>query len=167
MSHDPEPWRNLGEALSGSFAARARGLLASDFALLDPHGGEIGRLKIHGQQGAEFDAGDLRARIERAAPNRYEMTSGGAEILTSTADTSTPEITCLGHHYRASLSLLRNKAEAGPPGEEAVVRITGGLTNRNYEVSFEARAEGPLSVALFLLYRIVSLRREAYRVGPG
>ncbi|CAA9448007.1 hypothetical protein AVDCRST_MAG82-3520 [uncultured Rubrobacteraceae bacterium] len=161
---DPTPWTSLGESLAGSFAARARGPLASDFALLDRRGGEIGRLKVNGSEGAGFGAGDLQARIERVTQNRYEMISGGAEeVLTSTGDTSTPEITCLGHPYEARLSLLRNKAEAGPPGGEVAVRITGGLTNRRYDVSFEAGTVSPLPVALFLLYRIVALRREAYR----
>jgi hypothetical protein len=168
---DLKPWISLRETLAGSFAARARGFLASDFALLDRHGEEIGRLEVHGHQGAGFGAGDLRARIERVPPNRYKMMSGNAEflteVLTSTGDASTPEITCLGHPYRARLSLLRNRAEAGPPGGEATVRITGGLTNRRYEVSFEAGIEGPLPVALFLLYRIVALRREAYRGARG
>jgi hypothetical protein len=91
------------------------------------------------------------------------MLSRGAEILTSTGDTSSPEITCLGRSYRTGLSLLRNKAEAGPAGDNTTIRINGGLTNRNYEVIFEAGDESSLPVALFLLYRTVALRREAYR----
>jgi len=41
-------------------------------------------------------------------------------------------------------------------------RITGGLTNRNYEAVFDAGNAGSLPVALFLLYLTVTLRRKAY-----
>jgi hypothetical protein len=164
---DPTPWRRLGETLSGYFAARARGLLASDFVLLDGDAGEFGHLEIHGPQGAELrSTGGLAARIERISPTRYRMLSGGAEILASTGAATSPDITSLGVPYQATLSLLRNRAEAGPANEEATVRLEGGLTNRYYEARFEKDAPGHLPVTLFLLYRIVTLRREAYRAGP-
>ena len=162
---DPTPWRRLGETLSGYFTARARGLLASDFALLDREGGEVGRLEIHGPTGAELRATGLEAQIERITLTRHRMLSGGAEILTSTVVATTPEIRCLGVPYQTILSLLRNAAEASPAKEEATVRIKGGLTNRNYEIHFETGEASPLPVALFLLYRIVTLRRDAYRAG--
>ena len=169
MPEDPTltPWRRLGEPLAGSFVARARGLLASDFALLDRDGEEVGRLRIHGQKGAELEAGDLEAEIDRVARSRYTMLAGGAEILTarSAGASGTLEIRCLDHLYEARLSLLRNTAEAGQAGGEVTVRISGGLTNRKYEAVFDVDDEGSLAVALFLLYRIVALRREAYRAG--
>ena len=167
MRRDPTPmsWWGLGETLAGRFAARARGLLASEFALLGRGGEEIGRLKVHGREGAELEAGDLEAGIERLAPTRYRMLAHSAEILTSTGETSSPEIKCLGRPYKAKLSLLRNTVEAGPAEDGVTVRVNGGLTNRNYEVIFEAGHERSLPVALFLLYRIVALRREAYRAG--
>jgi hypothetical protein len=172
MSHVPEdhalaPWRRLGEALAGSFAARARGLLASDFAILDRDGDEVGRLHIHGPGGAELEAGDLEARIERVARSRYSMLSGGTEILAAgpAGTPSTLEIRCFGRRYEARLSLLRNTAEAAT-GDEVAARITGGLTNRKYEAVFEVDDEGSLPAAFFLLYRTVALRREAYRAGP-
>jgi hypothetical protein len=93
------------------------------------------------------------------------MLSHDAQILTSTGNTTSPEITYLHRPYTAKLSLLRNSAEAGPAQDGATIRINGGLTNRNYEVIFEAGDEGSLPVALFLLYRIVAIRREAYRAG--
>ncbi len=164
---DPTPWRRLGETLAGHFAARARGLLASDFSLLDGEGDEVGHLEIHGPQGAELSATDLEAQIERITLTRHRMLSGGAEILTSTVVATTTEIRCLGTTYQTTLSLLRNTAKAGPANEEAKVRIKGGLTNRSYEVYFEIGEAGPLPVALFLLYRLVTLRREAYRATTG
>jgi hypothetical protein len=169
MPEDPTltPWRRLRETLAGSFAARARGLLASDFAILDRDGEEVGRLRIHGQKGAELEAGDLEAEIDRVARSRYTMLAGGAEILTarSAGASGTLEISCFDHLYEARLSLLRNTAEAAT-GDEAAVRISGGLTNRSYEAVFDVEDEGSLPVAFFLLYRTVALRREAYRAGP-
>jgi len=157
MHEAPTPWRRLGETLEGSFAARARGLLAPGFAILGKEGEEIGRLEIHG-------AGDLEARIERSAPSGYTMLTDGVEILAAEplGAWNAPEIECLDRLYRGRLSLLRNKAEAGPAGKRATVRITGGLTNRNYKAVFDAGNAGSLPVALFLLYLTVALRRKAY-----
>jgi hypothetical protein len=81
MHEASTPWRRLGETLEGSFAARARGLLAPGFAILGKEGEEIGRLEIHGTEGAELGAGDLEARIERSAPSGYTMLTDGVEIL--------------------------------------------------------------------------------------
>lgn len=160
----PLPFGRLGETLAGSFAARARGILGSDFAILDRDGQEVGRLRIHGQEGAELEAGDLEARIERVARSRYTMKAGGREVLA--ADSNTLHLSCHDRPYAARLSLLRNTAEAGPAGGEVTVRIGGGLTNRSYEADFDMEDEGSLPVAFFLLYRIVALRREVYRAGP-
>ena len=160
-----DPWRKLGESLAGRFAARAQGLLASEFVLLDREGTEIGRLELHGTAGAELRAGDVEARIERVGRSSYKMFSLSAEILTSTGDATSPAITYLNHPYETSLSLLRNKAEAGPVKHTTTIHIRGGLTNRNYETSFDPSDEGSLPVAFFLLYRLVSQRREAYRTG--
>lgn len=168
MSPLPEettPWRRLGEVLAGSFAARAHGLLGSDFAILDREGEEVGRLRIHGSEGAQLRAGDLEAEISRVARSRYMMLSGGAEILTAGSAGASLEIRCPGRLYETRLSLLRNTAEAGPAGGEVVARITGGLTNRRYEAFFDVDEGCSLPVAFFLLYRTVALRREAYRAG--
>jgi hypothetical protein len=167
MQQDPTAWRSLGETLAGSFTARARGSLVrtTEFAIQDRQGGRVGRLEIHGPAGAELEAGDLQARIERPAFSRYAMLAGGKRILAAepVGSISTPEIRCFGRLYRGRLSLLHNRAEAAPSGEEAVkVRVTGGLTNRNYEAVFDADDEGSLPVAIFLLYLVVTLRRGAY-----
>jgi len=163
---DPEPWRKLRQTLDGRFTARARGLLASEFVLLDREGAQIGKLEVHGPQGADLRAGDVEARIERVGRSGYVMLSSGEEILTSTGgDPTSPVITTHDHPYRASLSILRNKAEAGPAEHTTTVRINGGLTNRNYGASFEPGDETSLPVALFLLYHLVSQRRKAYVTG--
>lgn len=174
MSPVPEdqtlaPWKGLQEALAGSFTARARGLLASDFALLDQRSREVGRLRVHGPEGAELEAGNLAARIERTAPRRYAMLAGGARVL-SVETAGSPDamrIRRAERVYEASLALLRNTAEARSFMEDSAARVTGGLTNRRYEVAFDAEDEGSLPVAVFLLYRLVALRRGAYRTGAG
>jgi hypothetical protein len=165
MHEAPTPWRKLGENLEGSFVARARGLLAPQFAILGREGEEVGRLQIHGAEGAEFRAGYLEARIERSATSGYRMLKDDAVILTAKplGAWNAPEIECLESLYQGRLSLLRNTAEAGPAGERVTVRITGGLTNRTYEAVFDD--EGSLPVAFFLLYLTVALRREAYLTG--
>jgi hypothetical protein len=162
---DPEPWRKLRETLNGRFTARARGLLASEFVLLDREGAQIGKLEIHGPHGADLRAGDVEARIERVGRSGYVMLFSGEEILTSTGDPTSPGITTPDHPYRTSLSILRNKAEAGPAEHTTTVRINGGLTNRNYEATFESGDECSLPIALFLVYHLVSQRRKAYLTG--
>jgi hypothetical protein len=158
------PWRKLGETLEGSFAAHARGLLASEFAILGREGEEVGRLEIHGVEGAELGAWYLEARIERSVLSGYTMLTDGAEILTAEplGAWDAPEIKCLDRLYQGRLSLLRNTARAGPARERATVHITGGLTNRYYEAVFDAGDAGSLPVGFFLLYLTVALRRKAY-----
>jgi hypothetical protein len=92
------------------------------------------------------------------------MLTDGAEILAAEplGVWNAPEIKCLDRLYQGRLSLLRNAAEAAPAGERATVRLTGGLTNRNYKAVFDADDEGSLPVAFFLLYLTVALRRDAY-----
>jgi hypothetical protein len=166
MHQDPAAWRSLGESLAGSFTARVQGSLVrtSEFAIQDRQGGRVGRLEIYGPEGAELDAGALQARIEHPALSRYAMLAGGDRILAAepVGSISTPEIRCFDRLYQGRVSLLRNKAEAAPSGEAVKVRVTGGLTNRNYEAAFDADDEGSLPVAIFLLYLVVTLRRGAY-----
>ena len=157
-------WRRLGEILEGSFVARGRGLLASEVAIFRREDEEIGRLEIHGTEGAELGVGYLEARIERSTISSYRMLTEDAAVLTAKplGAWNAPEIECLESLYQGRLSLLRNTAEAGPAGERATARITGGLTNRIYEAVFDAGDAGSLPVAFFLLYLTVALRRDAY-----
>jgi hypothetical protein len=153
------------KALCGSFAARARGFLASEFILLNQSDEEFGRLRIHGRTGAEVEAGDLRAEIERTPHGRHRMLTGDAETLVAKplGSPDTLEIRCGGRRYEARLSLLRNTAVARSSEGEEAARVSGGLTNRAYEAVFDA--EGSLPVAVFLLYYTVALRSRAYQTG--
>jgi hypothetical protein len=160
------PWRQLQERLAAFFAARSRDLLASEFDLTRRDGEEFGRLCVHGAGGAEFEAGDVRATVKRAGRSRYRMLAGQAEVLaeiTGSADTS--EVRCDELLYEVKLGLLRNMAVARSSGGSEVARVAGRLTNRSYEAFFDAGNEGALPLAVFLLYRIVLLRRRAFLAG--
>lgn len=163
----PAPWRELGEALAGSFAARARGLLASDFAIIDLGEREVARLSVDGREGARLEAGNLGVKIERSTPGRYSMLAGGTEVLSaeSAGSPETMRIRCGGRPYEARLSILRNTAEADGAAVSPAARIAGGLTNRRYEAVFDAEDGCSLPVAFFLLFHLVALRRGAYRAG--
>jgi hypothetical protein len=158
------PWRELREHLAGYFAARAKGLLASEFVLSNRGGEEFGRLRVHGPEGAELEAGSTRVRIERTARSRYRVLTGDAETLVAefSGSSSALRLRCGNHTYEARLNLLRNTAVARSSGDEEVARIAGGLTNRSYEVVFDVGDEGSLPVTVFLLYYTVALRRRAF-----
>jgi hypothetical protein len=163
------PWKRLREDLAGYFAARTRGLLAPEIALAGRDGEEFGRLRMPGPEGAELEAGDVRASIERAAPSRHRMLTGDAEVLVAdtvgAADVS--EVRCGDRLYEVRLGLLRNVAVARSPDGVEVARVTGGLTNRSYVASFDAGDEGSLPVVVFVLYRLVALRRRAFLADAG
>lgn len=163
------PWQEPQKSLGGSLSARPRGIVAPEFVLLDRDGGEFGRMVIHGPEGAQLDAGTLRARIERvASPGRYRMLIGEVETLVAQAAGSSVaiKIQCAGRPYEATFDLLRNTAAAGPVGGGETARLTGGVLRRRYEVLFDARDVRSLPIALFLLYYTVTLRRRAFLTGP-
>lgn len=157
------PWRELRQHLAGYFTARSRGLLAPELILAHRDGEEFGRLRIDGQERAEFEAQDLRATIERAARSRYGMLVGGTEVLAQVAGSAdASEVRCDDRIYEVRLALLRNAAVARSSAGTEAARVVGGLTNRSYEVFFDVGDEGALPLAVFLLYRIVVLRRRVF-----
>lgn len=96
------------------------------------------------------------------------MVADGEEVLTARLkgrSIGELEISCYGQTYEARINLFRNHAVASYPGGERAVRLSGGLTGRNYEALF-ATADGcALPVAVFLLWHTVTNRRRAYRMG--
>jgi hypothetical protein len=113
----PALWGQLGERLAGYFAAGARGLTGSELVLSSRDGEEFGRLRVDGPAGARFEAGDVRATVERLASSRYRMLAGGAEVLAETAGSAdTPEVRCGDRVYEARLGGVRNTAVAHSPG---------------------------------------------------
>jgi hypothetical protein len=165
----PAPWRSLQEPLAGYLAARARGLLASEFVLSSRDGEGLGRLRVHGPQGADLEAGEVRAAIERGAGSRYRMLDGdGRVILEETAGAGdASDVRCGDRLYEVRLALLRNAAVARSSGDGEVARVAGGLTNRSYDAFFDVGEEGALPLAVFLLYRIIALRRRAFLTDAG
>lgn len=169
-------WDLLQEDLAGRFRARARGLLGAEFSLFGPEDKEeFGRLRMRGALEATFRAGAREAspqtEISGGGPfaARYRMKTGGAPVLlASPADPSGGlRIFCAARTYEARWSVLRNTATAllladGEPGTHGEVRVQGGLAGRSYEATFPPGDGAPLAVAVFLLYRGVALRRQAF-----
>lgn len=162
------PWGKLARSLAGSFTARARGLFVVEFALVRRDGEAFGALRTRGLASAEvarLEAGGLLSVIERDAPSRYRMLTGGAETLAAgpagrSADAL--KITCGGRSYEARMSFLRNAAVARSPAGTQAARLRGGLVGRVYEAAFDAQDAGALPVAILLLYHTATLRRRAY-----
>src|SRR5919202_802811 len=158
---------NLGQNLPGSFTARARGLFAPEFVLLGPGEEEFGRLRLGGIGDAQVRAEGFVAAFETSG-RRYSMTADGREILTAHPkghSTDELEIFCDGRTYEAQISPFRNLALASQLGGEKAACLSGGLTGRSYEALFAAKDRCALSMAVFLLWRIVATRRHAYRAG--
>jgi hypothetical protein len=170
MGHVPRAafsWELLQRDLGGSFTARARGLLASEFDLLNPGGQKFGRLLLRGLSAAKFQSGDYSAAFETAG-RRYRMVADGEEVLTAGLrgrSINELEISCDEQIYEARINLFRNLAVASYPGSERVIRLSGGLTGRSYEGFFATEDGCTLPVAVFLLWHTVAHRRRAYRMG--
>lgn len=163
------PWRDLKDALSGSFTVRARGLLANTY-VLQKDGSEAGRLLLKGSREAEFTAGDLEARIERDRDNAYEMFSREGRILTAAPLTSSLdalEIACGGNVYPAHISFFRNEATASSPKGGELVYIKGSFVGRRYEANVDRTDDAALPAAILLLYHTISFRRRLYIAGSA
>lgn len=161
-------WYDLQHNLGGSFTARARGLLATKFALLDSEGTEFGQLQLRGLSTAEFEAGNHAATLTRTEGS-YRMAAEGEEVLTAVPKGQAIdklEISCGGRTYEARVSFFRNLAVASyGKGSGRVVRVSGGLVGRSYQVLFTPDDGCALLAAIFLLWHIAANRRRAYRVG--
>ena len=161
----PAAWQILAAPLGGSFIARARGLLNPEIVLFDADGEPFGRLETHGTEGANFAAGEIEAGIRTTDRSTHEMTSGGEQVLTSRnkGSATTLRIQATSRAYDADLSLLRNRATARTPGDRTAARISGGLSNRRYEATFDPHDPNALPISLFLLHRLNALRSRAYQ----
>jgi len=160
-------WEELAQALGGSFAARARGLVSPELVLLTRNGEPFGRL-TEGEAGrTRLQAGGLAAWIEPPTGAAYAMTTGDDATLTAEAACSAAALTLRSgdRAYEARISLLRNSAVARLSGERETARVSGGLTNRRYWAVFDPQDPASLPVAVFLLHRTFALRRGAYRAG--
>jgi hypothetical protein len=160
-------WNLLQEELGGSFTARALNLLPTKFALLGPEGKEFGLLQLRGPSVAEFESGDYTAALKRSGRS-YRMVADGEQVLAAVPKRRSVdelEISCGGQTYEAKASFFRNLAIASYPGAERTVRLSGGLTGRNYEALFTTENRCALRVSVFLLWHLATNRRRVYRMG--
>ncbi len=158
----------LRQAPGGPFTARARGLFAAEFLLLDPNGREFGRLRMRGASGAELRLGERVAKFERSERG-YRMIADGEEVLVATPKgklTGELEVSCGGQTYEARVSFFRNLAVAsyGRGGGRAV-SVSGSLVGRSYQLLFTPDDGCALPAAIFLLWHIAANRRRTYRLG--
>ncbi len=162
---DPNAWNELARLLSGSFAARARGLVSPGLVLLTPENVPFGHLLTGEAEGTRLRVGDLEAEIHQVESYRYVMTTGGAETLTAEPAGSQTLLTLRSgdRRYKARISLLRNSASAVSSTGDETARLSGGLTNRRYRATFDPQDPAALLIAFFLLHHTVKLRSSAYR----
>ena len=170
MSYAPRAtssWELLRQNLGGSFTARARDLLAKEFTLLNPEGKEFGRLRLEGSSGAKLRSGNHTATFE-VSERRYRMVADDSEVLTAgpkELSIDKLEVHCDDQTYEAQVSFFRNFAVASHVGNARAVRVSGGLTGRNYEALFDAEDGCALPIAIFLLWHVATNRRRAFRAG--
>ena len=158
-------WEDLSGTLGGSFTARASGLVAPEMVLLTSGGEVFGRLATDASGGGRFRAGEFEAGIRHYEGNRHDMTTGNAVTLTA-EPTSSPTVLSLrsgDHLYEARISLFRNRATARSASGSEAASLSGGLTNRRYNATFDPEDPSALPIAVFLLHHTAKLRREAYR----
>ena len=94
------------------------------------------------------------------------MVADGKEVLTASPkgrSVDNLQISCGGQTYEAQISSFRNLAVASRSGGERAARLSGGLTGRSYEALFAPEDGCALPVAVFLLWRVTTSRRRAYR----
>ncbi len=157
-------WQELQGVLTNSFDARAAGLLGREFTV-EKRGVELGRLKMEGLRGAEFEVAGLKARIERMPGNEYRMFSGGEQVLSAgpkafSADIL--EIACANKVYTSRISFLRNTAIVWDPAGGETSRLTGSFAGRRYKVNTVGDASA-IPISVLLLYHTAALRRRVYQ----
>lgn len=158
-------WRELQQALGGSFSAHARGLLANELVLRKSDV-PFGRLRLRGLRGAEFTAGGLAATIERASGGEYRMSGdAGLEITAAPVASSADELEIRHgtNRYEARISFLRNTAVVHTAAGTVAARLAGNVTGRRYELVLnDAVPYAALPMAILLLYHLSALRRRVY-----
>ncbi len=161
-------WYNLQQSLGDSFTARARGLLTTEFTLLDFEGKKFGRLQLRGLSIAEFESGGHSAVLTQTEGS-YRMAAEGEEMLVAAPKAQSIdklEISCRGRTYKAHVSFFRNLAVASCGGGDGrAVRVSGGFVSRSYQILFAPDDECTLPTSVFLLWHLVANRRRAYRLG--
>lgn len=163
----PSSWEGLSLNLGGSFTARARGLVSPGLDLITPGNELFGHLLTDAIGGARFRAGGLEAVIREDESRHYVMITGATETLTAEPAGSPTSLRLRSGDrlYEAQISLFRNRATALSPTGDETARLSGGLTNRRYRVTFDPEDPASLPIATLLLNHTVALRSKAYRTG--
>jgi hypothetical protein len=158
-------WEALAHDLEGSFTARVRGLVSPEIVLLSARGEPFGYLRAADAGETRLRAGDLSATFAPSADAGHTLKIDGGEILDAkpAGSATALDLRSGNRTYRADISLLRNSATAGSSGGPDTARISGGLTNRRYRVTFDPGDAAALPIAVFLLDRLLTLRRGAFR----
>lgn len=157
----------LHQSLDGAFTARADGLLAFGFALLNRNGREFGHLCLAGVRGTELRLGDHAVELE-ASGRRLRMVADGEEVLVGTLKAHSIDELVLSsgdRTYDARFSFFRNRATASRPSDGESARLSGGITGRSYEATLDAGDVCALPVAVFILWHLITNRRRAYFAG--
>ncbi len=155
-------WQDSRDALEGFFTAQARGLLAREFDLRKD-GASFGRLRTSDRRGAELVVGGFAATIERASGVGYRMTGGRLEVSASQpAAVNVLEVRAAGRLYVARASFLRNTATVRAGDGRLTARVSGNVTGRRYEVTYDETEDAALPVAVLLLHHLAILRRRVY-----
>lgn len=168
----PEPslaaWSRLRTTLGEGFRARVSGVVRQQVSLLDADGRPVARIVPQGAAGAKLEAEGLPETVIEVGAVRHTVSTGGVVVLEAEGGAGGPfEVRCAGTGYEANLGLIRNSAVATGRGGEAVARVEGSLVGRGYAVRLCAGDVGALPVAVFLLDRLVTLRRRAFLTGAG
>jgi hypothetical protein len=171
MNHTPRDTLSsldlLRQSLDGAFTARADGLLASGFALLDRDGREFGRLCLATARGAELRLGEQAVKLE-VSGRRLRMVADHEEMLVGTPKAHSIDELVLSsgdRAYDARFSFFRNRATASRPGGGESARLSGGITGRSYQAIFDASDTCALAVAVFILWHLTTNRRRVYLAG--
>ena len=165
MNNAASSWEDLARTLGGSFAARARGLVSPGLALFTLQNELFGELLTDATGGTRLRAGDLEAEVRQNESHHYVMTTGGTRTLTA-EPTGSPTLLNLrsgDRLYEARISLLRNRATVKSSTGTETARLSGGLTNRRYNATFDPRDPASLPIAILLLHQTIKLRSKAYR----
>ena len=158
-------WEELGRTLGGSFSARVRGLISPEVVLSAPQDETLGQLVGDGAGGRRVRLGGVSARIEAPIEGTYRMMTEDAELLVARGSGPATDLHLKSgpRTYEASISIPRNEAVARLPDGTETARVSGGLTNRRFGATFDPEDPASLPVAIFLLDRLLTLRRSAFR----
>lgn len=158
------PRNLLHQNLGGSFTTRARGLLATKAALLDPEGEEFGRPRLTGVfWDAELRTGNRVAAVE-ASGKLYRMVANGEGILAAGPKGRSIyelEISCGDRTCEVRVGFFATSRLLSTPAAKGW-RPSPGLGGWRYGALFAPEDGRALRIMVFLLWHLVANRRCVY-----